>query len=274
MSDKRKNELAKKAAAGALAPAYDYGSDAGGGFEGTSSEDFTIPFLAILQAGSPQVKKKGAEYVEGAEEGMLYNTATGEVFDGDAGVQIVPCFTEHLYIEWKNRQNDTGGFIGTHALDSKVVADAKAASKKFGKYNVPVEDGVDHDLVETFVIYCLLLDVDGELIGPCMISFSSTKIKAYKGLMTPLHQVKGTPPLFAYKVKVTTVAEKNPKGDFFNFKLAPANGSPRDSLMPPDDVLVLAGKEFKVQVASGKAKVDHGKANVTSGNDDVVDPPF
>lgn len=273
MADK-KNELAKKAAGGALAPKFDYGEDAGSGFEGTSSEDFTIPFLAILQSGSPQVKKKSAEYIEGAEEGMLYNTATGEIFDGDAGVQIVPCYTEHLYIEWRNRQNDTGGFIGTHVLDSKVVADAKAASTQFGKYTVPVEDGVDHDLVETFVIYCLLLNAEGELIGPCMISFSSSKIKAYKGIMTPLHQVKGRPPLFAFKLKVTTVFVKDPKGDYHNFKIVPANGSPVDSLMPPDDVLVLTGKEFKVQVATGKAKIDHGKANAAASADGEVAAPF
>ncbi len=274
MATSKKNELEKKQAGGALAPKFDYGADAGAGWEGTSSDDFTIPFLAILQSGSPQVKKKGAEYVEGAEEGMLYNTATGEIFDGDAGVQIVPCYTEHLYIEWKNRQEDTGGFIGTHPTDSEVVVAAKAASKSFGKYSVPVQDGHDHDLVETFVIYALLLDANGELIGPCMISFSSTKIKAYKGIMTPLRQVKGQPPLFAYKLRVTTVAEKNTKGDFYNFKIVPANGSAVDSLMPPEDILVLAGKEFKTQVATGKAKVDHSKSNAGSGNGEPKDAPF
>jgi len=276
MADK-KNELAKKEAAGALAlpGGYDYGDNAGAGWENTGSEDFTIPFLAILQSGSPQVKKKGAEYVDGAEEGMLYNTATGEIFDGDDGVQIVPCYTEHLYIEWRNRQTDTGGFIGTHTTDSNVVAAAKIASKTFGKYEVEVADGVNHDLVETFVIYALLLDAAGELIGPCMISFSSTKIKAYKGIMTPLRQVKGQPPLFAYKLKITTVAEKNPKGDFYNFKIVPANGSAVDSLMPPEDILVLAGREFKVQVASGKAKVDHSKSNAATGaGSDEKDAPF
>jgi len=275
MATEEKKALAKTAAAGALALPFEYGDDTGGGFEGTSSEDFAIPFLAILQSGSPQVKKKGAEYIDGAEEGMLYNTASGEIFDGDKGVQIVPCYTEHIFIEWKNKQKDGGGFVGTHNLDSPVVAAAQAASTEFGKYYVPVADGVDHDLVETFVFYAILLDADGDIVGPCMISCSSTKIKSYKSIMTPLRQVKGRPPLYAFKLTITTVAEKNTKGDYHNFKIVPANGSPVDSLIDPTTDLFAAGKAFKEQVASGKAKVDHSKSTAGGGEaGDPKDAPF
>lgn len=269
MADK-KNELAKRAE-GKLAPKYDYGNDAGAGWENTGTDDFTIPFLAILQSNSPQLAETEAEYIEGAKVGMLMNTATQELYDGKTGLQLVPCYTQHLFVEWRNRQTDGGGFIGIHAADSKVVAEAKAASKQFGKYIVPVPDGIDHDLVETFYIYALIVDGD-ELIGPCMVSFSSTKIKAYKNIMTPLRQVKGRPPLFAFRLDVTTVAEKNAKGSFYNFKIVPANGSVVDSLLPPDHDFVLAGKEFKEQVAEGKAKIDHGGGNAGNGDGDEKVP--
>jgi hypothetical protein len=273
MADKKKNELAKKEAAGALAlpGGYDYGDDANSGWENTGTEDFTIPFLAILQSGSPQCKEAEPEYIEGAREGMLINTATQELYDGKAGVELVPCYTEHLFVEWRNRQSDGGGFIGVHTADSDIVAKAKAASTQFGKYLVPVEDGVDHDLVETFYIYALIVKGD-ELIGPCMVSFSSTKIKAYKGIMTPLRQVKGRPPLFAFRLLATTVAEKNAKGSFHNFKIVPAGGSAVDSLLAPEHDFVLAGKEFKTQVAEGKAKIDHGGGNAGDGNGEEKAP--
>jgi hypothetical protein len=273
----KENALAKNAAGTtALAGAYDYGTDANAGWENTGADDFTVPFLSVLQAGSPQCKKKNAKHVEGAEEGMLYNTATGDIYGAEEGVQIIPCYTEHIYIEWKNKQKDGGGFVGTHNPDSDLVLRAREASTQFGKYIVPVPDGIDHDLVETFVIYCLLLDAAGELIGPCMLSMASTKIKAYKAIMSPLRAVKGRPPLFAFKLKVTTVFVPNAKGDYHNFKIVPANGSPVDSLIAPDDVLFLAGKEFKELVAAGKAKIDHGKANAASGSGggDVKDAPF
>ena len=173
----------------------------------------------------------------------------------------------------RNRQADGGGFIGIHATDSDVVAKAKAASKAFGKYIVPVEDGVDHDLVETFYIYGMVVAGD-EIVGPCMVSFSSTKIKAYKNIMTPLRQVKGRPPLFAFKLRITTVAEKNTKGTFHNFKIVPAGGSAVDSLIAPDHPFVLAGKEFKDQVAEGKAKIDHAGSNTGNGNGDDKEAPF
>lgn len=276
MATAKKNALAKTEAGGALALPFNYGEDEGGGFEGTTSDDFSIPFLSILQSGSPQCKKKGSEYIEGAEEGMLYNTATGEITKGDVGVQIVACCTEHIFIEWKNRQKDGGGFIGIHALDSDVVSVAKAASTEFGKYYVPVEGGVDHDLVETFVFYAILLDTEGEIVGPCMISCSSTKIQAYKNIMTPLRQVKGRPPLFAFRLRVTTVFETRAKGDSWNFKIVPANGSPVESLIDPSTPLFAAGKAFKEEVASGKARVDHSKSGVGGGDGkaDPKDAPF
>lgn len=273
-TEKKKNELAKKeATALALPGGHDYGEDVGSGWENTGTEDFTIPFLAILQSGSPQCKEAEAEYIEGAREGMLINTATQEVFNGKDGVEFVPCYTQHLFVEWKNRQTDGGGFIGVHTADSDIVAKAKAASTTFGKYIVPIEDGVDHDLVETFYIYGLIVKGD-EIITPCMISFSSTKIKAYKSIMTPLRQVKGRPPLFAFKLRATTVAEKNAKGSFYNFKIVPAGGSAVDSLLAPDHGFVLAGKEFKTQVADGKAKIDHGGGNAGDGSGEEKEAPF
>lgn len=273
-TDKKKNELAAKDAAALAQPGgYNYGDDAGGGWENTSQDDFTIPFLAIVQAMSPQVSETEAEYIDGAKPGMLLNTATQELFDGKEGVEFVPCYTQHLFVEWKNRQTDGGGFVGIHLGDSDIVAAAKKASTVFGKYNVPVEDGTDHDLVETFYIYGIIVK-DDEIVGPCMISFSSTKIKAYKSIMTPLRQVKGKPPLFAFKLRITTVAEKNTKGTFHNFKLAPANGNAVDSLIAPDHSFFLVAKEFKDQVAEGNAKVNHGGADTGSGDKDVADAPF
>jgi hypothetical protein len=272
--DKNKKELAvKDEQTTALAGQYDYGDMKGDGWDNTGSEDFTIPFLAIIQSGSPQVKENEAAYIDGAKAGMLLNTASQEIFDGKEGIEFVPCLTQHLYVEWRNRQTDGGGFIAVHEGDSDIVKDAKNRSTQFGKYTVPVDGAADHDLVETFYIYGLIVDGD-ELVTPCMISFSSTKIKAYKGIMTPLRQVKGRPPLFAFKLKITTVGEKNTKGSFHNFKIVPAGGSALESLMAPEHPFVLAGKEFKDQVSEGKAKIDHSGGGAGDNTGDDEDTPF
>jgi len=187
-------------------------------------------------------------------------------------VEFIPCLTQHNFIEWKNRQTDGGGFIGVRECDDPVVMDAKA-NQAFGKYVVPVAEGTPHDLVETFYIYGLIVKGD-EILTPCMISFSSTKIKSYKQALTPLRQVKGRPPLFAFKLRITTVAEKNAKGTFHNFKIVPANGDAVSSLMAPDSVLVLAAKEFKDQVSQGKAKIDHSGSAKGEGSGSKEPAPF
>jgi len=275
MATKKEQALAKKAEeqTALAAGAFDYGDDAGSGWENTSQEDFTIPFLAIIQAMSPQVQETEAEYIEGAKAGMLLNTATSELHDGKEGVEFVPCLTEHVFVEWKNRQSDGGGFVAVHECNSQVVKDAKAASTQFGKYTVPVPGGIDHDLVETFYIYGLLVDGD-EVITPCMISFSSTKIKAYKAALTPLRQVKGRPPLFAFRLRITTVPEKNAKGSFHNFKITPANGNAIDSLIDPSSEIFQTAKAFKEQVAAGNARVDHSGQTTGDSTGDDEDAPF
>ena len=54
----------------------------GATFDGMTSEDLALPFLRLLTNMSPQIGE-----VDGANPGMIFNTATEELFDGDEGVQ-------------------------------------------------------------------------------------------------------------------------------------------------------------------------------------------
>src|SRR5689334_776840 len=79
---------------------YDYGQNAGAGFEGTTQADFTIPFISLLQAGSRVITESS---IADARPGMLLNTATQELIDGKVGLVIVPVRREHAYVEWVPR---------------------------------------------------------------------------------------------------------------------------------------------------------------------------
>ena len=78
------------------------------GFAEVSAEDMSIPFLRILDKGSPQVNKRDGAYVEGAEPGMIYNTVANEVYDGEVGVTVIPCYFNRRFIEWKPRESGGG----------------------------------------------------------------------------------------------------------------------------------------------------------------------
>ena len=38
------------------------------------------------------------------EPGMIFNSVSGELYDGTVGISVIPCFYKLEYIEWKNRE--------------------------------------------------------------------------------------------------------------------------------------------------------------------------
>ena len=84
------NQVAKKEKSDvALTSMFE--QDQAGGMEGMGSGDFAMPFLRVLGQLSPEVNKRDAKYVEGAEPGMIFNTVTRQTYDGETGVNLVPC---------------------------------------------------------------------------------------------------------------------------------------------------------------------------------------
>ena len=84
MATAEKTEIAKKKT-GEVSLAVNFEEDASG-FEDMGQDDLALPFLRILTNMSPEI---GA--VDGANPGMIYNSVTGELHDGKAGVQVIPC---------------------------------------------------------------------------------------------------------------------------------------------------------------------------------------
>lgn len=81
-----------------------------------SVDDFTVPYLIILQDKAKRVMEGGPQYVEGARPGMLYNSADNCVYDRKTGVRVIPCAYKSLYMEWISREAG-GGIAGSYSLD-------------------------------------------------------------------------------------------------------------------------------------------------------------
>ena len=225
---------------------------AGAGFENQTSDDYSIPFLQILQALSPQLQEN-----DSLRQGMILNTVTGEVWDGKKGIAFVPATTQHVYVEWKPRDAG-GGFVAIHEVNSDLMKHAKAASSEYGKYSTP--DG--NELIETFYVYGIALDDDGNA-SEAVLAFSSTKIKKYKGWMTkaktiqiPLPDGRRIPaPLFAHRYRLKTVSEKNNKGQFFNWDAIAFDGeNAQQARLLPDDPLFQSAVNIKSMIEQGKAR--------------------
>ncbi len=279
----KSKELATTEEAGlpAVTGGYDYGDDAGAGFEGTKGSDLSVPFLAILQSNSPQVVDKDPA---GCESGMLFNTVTRETWVGEGinaeGVGFIPVHHERVYVEWVPR-SEGGGMVQIHDPNGDVVAKAieENDGKAYGKLHCPdsrsdAKDGAMNDLVETFYVYGLFLDVDGvSTIGFGVLSFTSTKIKPWRDWLTAMVTLKYDPPIFANRAVIRTVKQRNDSGTFFNFRIDPFGKTWTESLINPvqnADLLNEASK-FRDMVVSGMAKADFASERAATGTSGDVD---
>lgn len=263
-----KSNAVAKVEGGALAVVHDYGDMAGQGFEGTSAKDLSIPFINVLQPMSKALEEK-----DGAAAGQLFNTVTGELIDGEAGITFLPCHKELAFVEWVPL-DDGGGFVGIHAPDSDVVKQAIAANdgKRFGALKVG-----SNELVETHYVYGLLLNEDGtETQSFAVIAFTSTKIKPCRDWFTSMYTIKGQPPLFANRAKIKTVKQKNKAHTFYNLKIEPLKDKWTTSLINPatEGNLLQEAKAFKEMVVSGMAKAAFDQQDATDATAKDGDAPF
>jgi len=245
----------------------DYGEYGGVGFESQTSEDMAIPFLGLLQALSPQVQDGDPSRIEGAKPGDLIDTVAGEILKSP--VAIVPCYTAQVYVEWVPRDTG-GGLVAVHQLGSDVVTEARRNA--VGR-SLQTEAG--NDLIQTFYMYALRLDEKDatESVSPIVIAFTSTKIKAYRKLMTKLRTVKGNLPLFAHRVAISSIDERNKQNQpYKNFKLEPLFGSVSESIILPDSPaagLLDEGFALHQAICEGHARAAYESQEPSPEGDEV-----
>jgi len=217
--------------------------------EGTSfsADEMQVPFVRALQALSPQLGKKKPEYIEGAEQGDLFNTVTGEVWKGDDGVTIIPCYQTTKYLEFVPRDQG-GGFRGEIDPTDPIL---QRTSRVGSKEVLPT----GNELVKSDQHFCLVLGEDGAF-QPAVIDMKSTQLKVSRRWKTQIamqkikHPKTGamiTPPLFATMWKITTVEESNDQGTWFTPSVE------KVGLVQSRD-LMLEAKTFRDSVAAGELK--------------------
>ena len=100
-----------------------FATDVGFGFEEVTSSDLQIPFVRIIQALSPHLKKSDPAFITGASQGDIFNTVTNKVWDADQGVSVLPVFFQMKLLEFVPR-NQGGGFVGELSANSNDVRTA------------------------------------------------------------------------------------------------------------------------------------------------------
>lgn len=230
--------------------------DAGGGFENADQDCFAIPYLVILQKGSPQCDTDEGAYVKGAKPGMLFNNVTEELFDTEKGVEVIPVTMTKAFVEWGPREAG-GGFRGSYRPGDKIVQEARANRDESGR--LLLENG--NYLADTRYHFCLLRSKTGAWI-PIVISMTSTQIKKSRSWMTTMQNIQFerqngelyTAPMYSHIYRITTRAENNEKGNWKGWVVA-LERRLNPVAEAEDRRLVLSARLFKKQLEDGAAQI-------------------
>ena len=223
---------------------------AGQGLDDLDSSDRSIPFIKVLEKNSPEI-----ETVDGAKPGMFINTATMKLYDS---IRFVPATRDHMFVEWVPIDNG-GGLVASYGLQEPISQWAKAQRGK-----IKLKNG--NDLVETFYLYGILLPEEGEDDDPqpVVISFTSTRIKAYKSIVNRSDSImlrgasgrKFKAPWFCHVWRLTTEKKVDGNQSWYIYKAEFDGESAEAVRLPADHPVVQMGAEMVRQKQTGELKVN------------------
>lgn len=208
------------------------------GFEGTDSSTFKTPFMKVLQAMSPELKKSDPKYIPNAEQGKFCNSATGQIYDF---IDVVVLKVEHSLISWRP---DRGGFAGrvnkSHELD--VVAQ-KEGLKKW--------DSDGNSVMDTIEFFCLNIDDPSDIF---ILPLSGASYKHGRSWATRLRMLKANnKPVnvsWAGVWRIKVVEESNDKGSWYTIGGSPefvrfiTKEEKENFVVPAKDMLSTAETDY------------------------------
>ena len=231
-------------------------ADANTGFGNMDTDDYALPFLRVLGQLSPECNKRDAKYIDGAEPGMIFNTVTKQLYDGENGVNIIPCYYKREYVEWSDRGEGTSAPIAIHSVESGIIKD----TTRDAGYKDRLPNG---NYLENTASYFVTID-DGT---SALISMKSTQLKVSRSWNSMMNSIKlkgkngmFTPAMYSHVYNLKTVQQSNDKGTWFGWNV---------SLIGPvqDENLYGAAKAFASSMRN--VEVKHDKNEEPASKEDV-----
>jgi len=244
---KKEAQIAKRENAGPLATNI-FEADAGQGITNIKQEDLALPFLKVLGQLSPEVNKRDAKYVEGSQPGMIINTVTNELYDGEKGIQVLPVYYKRQQIEWQDRGESKGAPVHIYDAGDDIPQTTRDKSNKDrlanGNY---LENTVSH--------FVVLL---GKTPTTALISMKATQLKISRKWNSMMMGIKMqgknglfTPPTYSHIYKLKTVQQSNDKGTWFGWDVSKVGPI-------ADKGIYEIAKGFSNNVAKGAVVAKHG----------------
>ena len=186
-----------------------------------------------------------------------FNTVTKQLYDGEAGVNIIPCYYKREYVEWSDRGEGTSAPVAIHSVDSGIIKDAT----RDASYKDRLPNG---NYLENTASYFVTID-DGT---SALISMKSTQLKVSRSWNSMMNSIKlkgktgmFTPAMYSHVYSLKTVQQSNDKGTWFGWSI--------EKVGPVQDKdLFEAAKSFACSVNKGDVTAKHG-GDETKSKDEV-----
>ena len=240
----------------AVAERPSYMGDQKRGSEEVTIQDITIPRLSMVQDLSPQRKKNNAEYIEGCEEGMLFNTVTNQLYADP--VLFVPVYFRLEWLVWKHRDAG-GGLQGVCASQEEAVAlvAAHPLAGQMTEKNEPVLEVQD-----TAQHFGLLLDPNSPAEDPrateIVVSMSKSQLKPSRQLNSQVRIAGGD--RFERYYRLSAAQVDGARGEYYNWKV--------EQLGFVAEAIFAQAEALYESVVSGKRDVERDDATSEEEVDD------
>jgi len=174
------------------------------GSEDVGIDDITLPRIEVLQALSPQIKRNDPKYIEGAEQGTIFNTISGELYGTE--ITFIPIVFRKEWIIWQTRKAG-GGFVGSFPTEEEAAT----------AYD-NLENPDDHEINLHAINFVYVVREDGST-EEAVFSWSRSKLKVSRKLNSLVQMNPGDRFSKAYKLRA--IEEKGKKGDYFSYDIKP-----------------------------------------------------
>ena len=230
-------------------------ADSGLGNKEVDQDTLSIPFLKT------NLSKQILEANRGAVSGDMYNTVTGEIYDRDKGVLVLPCVFQRRFIQWSPLGDEQSAPIAIYS--TKEECPATERSKEDNKEYLT--DGSGHYIEDTHQHFVLVIDKDGTA-QPALIAMKSTQLKKSRKWNSMVQGRMATGkdgrpfqmPRFSHVYSLKSVKEENSKGAWHGWDIA------LDKQV--DDVSVYGqAKQFAQSIQAGDVNVKHSQDDENSG---------
>ena len=232
-------------------------ADAGEGINDMGQEDLALPFLKILSGLDPLLDE-----LDEAKRGDLYNTVSGQVYKGKAGVRVIPCAYQRRFIQWAPRGSGSGAPVAIFETQQECppVKRSEDDNKDY------VVNGDGSYIEETHQHFVVIINEDGSA-ETALIAMKSTALKKsrkWNSMMSSVQMVGKngpfTPPRFSHIYLLKSVSEENSKGSWHGWDISMEG-------VVENGAHYKQAKEFSESILRGDVEIKHTEDGAGAGDD-------